>query len=407
MKIAYLNYGAPPTRGGIIRYLHHTASALVKAGHEVRVWAAEARICEPETRVLDGVAYSVCPTQIRPRSADGIVPGNPHGPPVEAVSSWKPDIIHVHTSMGWSLPALIRLQEAGISMIFTLSNYYHMCPHLECCASERPCAGPDPLACSACENWNAGSTRPSPSDMAQYHDISRTLLNGAAGIIAISTRVREIHEEFGIRKDLFCRIPLVSHACDTLRRRRPRRPAGAVRFGFFTTLAPIKGPHLAIEAFKRLRDSSRAQLHFWGWGRDDYMRRLFSMAGPLRGTSILFHGAYELDDLQGILDLVDVALVTPCWEEAQGMVVQEALAAGVPVIATKMGGVSEWITDKVNGRLIPFDSSAVDSLSHAIQEVTDLPSLISEWSSALPEVPRVPEHANELVRFYTDVRPAA
>jgi glycosyltransferase involved in cell wall biosynthesis len=65
---------------------------------------------------------------------------------------------------------------------------------------------------------------------------------------------------------------------------------------------------------------------------------------------VLFLG--EREDVPAILAAADLVLV-PSWEEPFGRVVIEAMAIGVPVIATAVGGPSEIIDDGVDGLLLP------------------------------------------------------
>jgi glycosyltransferase involved in cell wall biosynthesis len=111
------------------------------------------------------------------------------------------------------------------------------------------------------------------------------------------------------------------------------------------TLTPAKGQHLLLEALARCRD---------GWtctfvGRTDldpdYVDALLKAAADAGLTDrVAFTGALEGDELQDAYRAADV-LVLPTLAESYGMVVTEALAHGVPVIASAVGGVAEALGD--------------------------------------------------------------
>jgi 1,2-diacylglycerol 3-alpha-glucosyltransferase len=76
----------------------------------------------------------------------------------------------------------------------------------------------------------------------------------------------------------------------------------------------------------------------------------------------------ELVDAYHAMDVFTFASHT----ETQGMVVAEAMAAGVPVVALDALGVREVVEDGINGRLLPSeDIEAFSSALHWVEELTD------------------------------------
>jgi glycosyltransferase involved in cell wall biosynthesis len=88
-----------------------------------------------------------------------------------------------------------------------------------------------------------------------------------------------------------------------------------------------------------------------------YHRRLAELSVELGvRDAVGFDGPTE--DLESVFGSIDVLLV-PSWEEPFGRVVAEAMAAGVPVVATDRGGPAELIEDGVSGHLLaPRDPGA-------------------------------------------------
>jgi L-malate glycosyltransferase len=82
-----------------------------------------------------------------------------------------------------------------------------------------------------------------------------------------------------------------------------------------------------------------------------YVRELHELTDSLGlGDRVLFVG--ERNDVPSVLRAVDVALV-PSWEEPFGRAVIEALAMGVPVVATDVGGPREVIAEGEGGYVLP------------------------------------------------------
>jgi L-malate glycosyltransferase len=82
-----------------------------------------------------------------------------------------------------------------------------------------------------------------------------------------------------------------------------------------------------------------------------FVQRLKELVDELElGGQVVFLG--ERSDVPELLRALDIALV-PSWEEPLGRAVIEALACGVPVAATSVGGPSEIMCDGVEGLLLP------------------------------------------------------
>jgi glycosyltransferase involved in cell wall biosynthesis len=98
-----------------------------------------------------------------------------------------------------------------------------------------------------------------------------------------------------------------------------------------------------------------------------YVRRLEDLAAELGlEDAVRFLG--ERPDVAEILCAADVSLV-PSWEEPFGRVVVEAMAMGLPVVATSVGGPAEVIDDGVDGVLVP--PRRPDALADATARLLD------------------------------------
>lgn len=73
------------------------------------------------------------------------------------------------------------------------------------------------------------------------------------------------------------------------------------------------------------------------------------------------------DNVASLLQVADIA-IQPSHFEALGLSAIEALACGVPVIASNVGGLPEFVADNVNGRLVPAKN--VPALAAALRDLT-------------------------------------
>ena len=83
------------------------------------------------------------------------------------------------------------------------------------------------------------------------------------------------------------------------------------------------------------------------------------------------------DDVADLLAAADLAVVSSVWEARQ-LFAQEALAAGVPLVATEVGGLPDLVGDAA--RLVPPDD--VDALDAAVRELLADPELRARYAAA-------------------------
>ena len=130
-----------------------------------------------------------------------------------------------------------------------------------------------------------------------------------------------------------------------------------------------KNVEIGIEAFVRLRDQNPdIELHLFGSSfaegeeAHEWSRKHF----PL--DNIYFQGAFLFSDLMKRLSVMDVFLHTSI-EESFGMVLVEAMAMGIPVIAGKSSGGPQWILNEGGGLLV--DITNIDDVKDALQSLLE------------------------------------
>jgi glycosyltransferase involved in cell wall biosynthesis len=82
----------------------------------------------------------------------------------------------------------------------------------------------------------------------------------------------------------------------------------------------------------------------------------------------------ERADLPGTYRAADVCLFTSEWEEPFGLVPLEAMACGIPVVASGVGGSGEFLVDGAN--CVLFEPGDPRSLAAAVQRIVDDPTLV-------------------------------
>jgi glycosyltransferase involved in cell wall biosynthesis len=160
----------------------------------------------------------------------------------------------------------------------------------------------------------------------------------------------------------------------------PPRTDGAFNLLFVGTIYRLKGLHDLIEALTYVtkRISKPIRLRIVGpqpsnTSGQDYVKGLRRRIRDLGlAGQVEWCGAKDESEVADALSQSDL-LVLPSYEENLPMCVAEALAAGVPVVATKVGGIPELVADGINGLLVP--PGDVSSLANTILQLLENESL--------------------------------
>jgi colanic acid/amylovoran biosynthesis glycosyltransferase len=176
------------------------------------------------------------------------------------------------------------------------------------------------------------------------------------------------------------RMHVVHCGVDPRRYRRSAPPAtDRLRMLTVGRLHPIKGYPLLLEACAEL--SSRGI----DWSLD--MVGDGPMRGELRGLAerlgiagrITFSGPVGQDRIQEHFERANV-MVMSSFMEGVPVVLMEAMAMELPVVATRVGGVPELVEDGVSGRLVAPGSAR--ELADALAEVSGSIGSLSQWRHA-------------------------
>jgi glycosyltransferase involved in cell wall biosynthesis len=186
-----------------------------------------------------------------------------------------------------------------------------------------------------------------------------TLANSrfAAGQLASgSGTVRVVHNPVDHRRF----APGIVQRADA--RRRLGLDEGDEVLAVIAQLTPWKGQAEAVEMARLLRrERPRLRLLLVGsakftapgtrFDNASYARRLEERVTE-EGLQDTVRLLGEREDVPGIMAALDLLLL-PSWREAFGRVAAEAMAVGVPVLATDVGGPAEIVRDRVDGLLLP------------------------------------------------------
>ena len=194
-----------------------------------------------------------------------------------------------------------------------------------------------------------------------YLPITRFGIEESDGVTAISSYLRErTHKAFKIDTPIEVIRNFVN--CDVYVRRpelvaamRPRYAAEGERLvAHLSNFRPVKRVGDVVEVFAKIAHAMPARLLMIGDGPDrstaEYLARKL-------GVQDRIHFLGKQDNVYELLPLADL-MIMPSEMESFGLAALEAMACGVPAIATRVGGVPELIDDGVDGMLFEMGDVA-------------------------------------------------
>ncbi|MCI4321166.1 MAG: glycosyltransferase family 4 protein [Thermoplasmata archaeon] len=354
MKIAELSTRYPPGPGGVERHVRELAVRLAARGHQVDAFASDlvreypmerlpARV--PREQVLDGVSIHRLPVWS--------LPGELHYPFFRgldrALVRMSPDVVHAHT-YGTNHAAVARRYARSTGRPFVLTAHYHPIWSIE-------------------GGWLRHRIR------GFYDRQLAAPIVASARVVVVQTREEErLLRSPGLQLP---KVEIVPPGYTPL----PPPSDGDRPFArsigvegpfllFVGRLASNKGLLGLVDAFSTLaaRDP-RASLVLVGadGGMRAAIERKVAQLGL--GERVRIPGYVE-DERRLASAFCEARLfVLPSEYEAFGLVLLEALAQGTPVVASRVGGIPEFLEDGKAGRLVPPNDPT--ALAAAIGQLWD------------------------------------
>jgi glycosyltransferase involved in cell wall biosynthesis len=406
MRLMLVVHGFPPgANGGTEIYVHDLARCLRDDfGDDVLVLAREADPGRPEMAVRrearSGVRLVFVNNTFREgRSfADTYRNAAVAGLAARLAEEFSPDAVHVHHLTGLSTDLVGGLAAAGLPVMVTLNDYWLVCQRGQLLDLDyERCAGPWPEGCARCLHTDARAA----SERLRH---VREMLGQARLLLAPSPTLRRKFLELGIGG---ARLRLVEQGIDHAPFGRvARTKAGRLRLGFAGSLMVSKAPHLALEAFGGLPEGA-ATLTLYGacvpyHGDDRYRRRLDPM---LAQPGVLHAGSVPHARMPAAFAAMDALIVPSVWIENAPFVIREAFVAGVPVVASDLGGMRDLVGHETSGLLFrPGDAA---DLRRALRRLLEEPDLLPRLRRGIPPVKTIQQDAAETRERHRPPAPAA
>lgn len=452
-RVLFVGYDLNPAtagRGGVAVYQRSLAEALVAAGCRVTLFLGSRHTLRRRPRLQhsfkDGLKvielldsplrhcdYRARPgAQISNDSIDALT--------AAVLTEERPDVVHVHDPRLHPTSVVDVAVAMGIPAVKTLHSYHDVCPQGELMAfGEEPCTDfEEGRRCREClatlpalsplkEDF-AGSLRGTkahgvarrwyrqlrgeaaqpaaiggarrrgrrlPHLAALYGWRRRSMLAQLGRYDALhcsSEHMAQVLEGHGVGRETLQVIPITSCLPESILPVSP--PEGPLTFGFVTGAAVSKGVHVLLDAFARL-PAGKARLVAHGF--EDPLA--WEARYPLPGVS--FRPPYDpYAQINSVMRELHVGVVPSVFAEPFGLAGLEFHAARLPVIASDTGGIPEWLSDGVNGVLVPPGDPG--ALAAAMKQLIDEPERVATLRTQIRPWKTMREHALEILELYED-----
>jgi glycosyltransferase involved in cell wall biosynthesis len=307
----------------------------------------------------------------------------------------RPDIVHFHHTLflGYDVLRVTRNVLPDAPIVYSLHEYIPICHRdgqMVRTKDNELCQEESPRRCHEC------FPEISPQTFFMRKRFIQSHLELVDCFVAPTDYVALRYAEWGIpRSKLVVKphsLPPVTIRADDF------EPDGEVshdvsprnRFAYFGQLSPYKGADVLLEAMDLLGDDFDGELWIFGANleiQNPAFRDRFEALLSVERDNVTFMGSYEREDLPKLMARIDWVVVPSIWWETGPIVVWEAFQNGRPVISSDIGGMSEKVTDGVDG--LHFRTGDRYDLAETMRRAAETPGL---WDELHAQIPREPSH---------------
>ena len=438
----------PDSSAGTEVLTYQTAKELQKRGHDVEIVTAfQADVITAEQRPFDTYEYDGLPV-LRYNYNIHVIAPNKNMVEFsynnllfaerfrEVVKESKPDLVHFHHLMKITASAIDVCLDNNIPTVFTPTDFWIICPMVQLILPDRQiCLGPDASGVNCIRHfvydtqpgfvkavvkaipdniitalsnlsikawWPEKRLSPSLHFLAVRKDFVMKWINSLDKVLVPAIFMKNIFVQHGLNNDITHIIPFGLNL-KPFQNIPLKSPPETLTFGFIGTLSEIKGAHILLEAIKRIPREFEFGVKIYGKFEEEqhpaYTAKLKRLAE--NDKRIEFCGTFPNEEIGKIFSGLDALIVPSIWYENTPLVIYSAHAAGVPVIGTNLGGISEVVHHEKNGLL--FEKGDSTGLSELMKMVIEDRSLLDRLAKNLDPPQSISTYVDRLEEVYREI----
>jgi glycosyltransferase involved in cell wall biosynthesis len=275
----------------------------------------------------------------------------------------SPDIIILHAIDGIGLNIWRPIRDQGLPCIQVLHDLAIICLNKSRYRNGRQCRG----LCLACRAQKI---------------VRMAWLDGAKNFCLVSPSLAVMKEIEGYVDLSQLRKAIIRNPNSFLVKERNWSNRERARLLYVGRLDPSKGVDQMLRCMHRAHGEAEFDVDILGDGSlEQALRETYSDARWIR-----FHGRVDQETIAQFMSEATALLVPSLWLENFPGVAVHALFAGLPVVASDIGGLPEIVDDQITGRLVPPTDE--EAWTRTIISVVKNKSKIPVWSAACLEAAR-------------------
>lgn len=369
MRILFANDGVGDA-GGVQNYLASVMPALAARGHAVALLHLDpVRPGEPSPAPAGTPHFGMAERGTDAAVADAL--------------AWAPDVAFIHNMRPLEVDGA--LIDGGVPAVKFMHGYFGTC--ISGLKSHQwpsvvPCGKPLGASCfPVYAARKCGRMRPGYVVQGwRWANEQNDLFDEYAAIVTASRHMRDEYVRNGAPADRVHAIPLFP----TIGGERADVPA-EFRVLFLGRMTAMKGGDVLIRAVADASEATGTRIPLTMAG-DGPQRAAWERLAQRLEVDATVVGWVDDARRAELFRAASVLAVPSVWPEPFGLVGLEAGVFGVPSIAFDVGGIDDWLTDGVNGWLVPGDPPSADDLAAALARAARAPDAVAAMRPAAREV---------------------
>ena len=392
MNILKIIHGFPPDyMAGSEVYSYNLVKALLKLGENVYVFTGVENKFDQEYEIYNEIYSDINVQRINKFRRDYSYHDKFFDIHIDEafrkyLDQIKPEIVHFgHISHLSTSMIQIAAQEYKLPIVYTIHDFWLFCVKGQMINNKgERCNGCSPEKCHLCLPYST-----------TVKDIKRTLkyMRDVIELVDLFLSPSHTLRDFFIQQDvpkekvIYSRYGFDKNIINF--RNKQYTKESKINFGFMGRIIPNKGIKLLSDAFHNI------DTNLFIYGNIGAQKRF------LEKKNIQFKGPYDNQNINKVFNDIDVLIVPSIWLENSPLVIQEAFLAGIPVVASNIGGMKELVTNLNNGFL--FEAGKTQSLKDCILNIVNNPLLLNDLKVSDSLVRCITDDARFIQNIYRDV----